>query len=354
MEEWKTVEDRPNYSISNIGRIRNDKTGLILRTRFDKDGYKDIGLDHPGKKRIWRRIHRLVANAFLPNPKNYPIVNHINGIKDDNRVENLEWCDNRYNIIHAYETGLYTNVTPILVRDLKTNEVSYVRSLKHFARRFADKSTGIRSLLAMIKSSNARPIFNRYIVSIKNPDEIFVTPNTKNFGHKLYVFDHTTGILKKYNSISHAVYETEIRFIPFNKTTWVAHKLGYTFAKDVNKIDRFVYKSKLQILDILQARKEHILTPHLYQYKEYYLFDYINQKEYSLQTLSDGVKIISNRTPYIKIDTVFLCSKLSASLHEKRVKIWKGFGISRKYPKIWPELAPEQILESIKKDRIKI
>lgn len=347
MEEWKVIKDNPKYSISSIGRVKFNATDYILKRHYDKDGYVDVALSVSKNKAIYRRIHRLVAEAFIPNPKNYPMVNHTNGIKDDNRVENLEWCDNRYNVIHAYETGLYTNITPILVRDLKTDEVSHVRSLKHFARRLAYKPICISSVLAMIKSSNVRPIFNRYIVSIRNPNEIFKTPNTKNFGHKLYVFDHTTGGLKEYNSVSHAIYETEIRSIPFNKTTWVVHKLGYTFTKDINKIDKFVYKSKLQILDILQARKEHILAPHLYHDREYYLFDYINQKEYFLQTLSDGVKIIRDRIPYLEISTKFLCSKLSGSLREKRVKIWKGFGISRKHPKIWPELTQEQILESI-------
>jgi len=86
---WKKIPTF-NYSISNIGEIRNDSTGLILKPKPHPKGYLYTGISKGGK-RIPFKIHRLVASAFIPNPDKKKQVNHINGIKSDNRVENLEW-----------------------------------------------------------------------------------------------------------------------------------------------------------------------------------------------------------------------------------------------------------------------
>jgi len=104
MEEWRKIENY-NYSISTLGRVRNDDTNKYLSIQTDYNGYKYVQLNKNKKKKNIR-IHRLIACAFLDNPENNPVVDHINRIKDDNRLENLRWCTRSGN---SQNTGVYTN-----------------------------------------------------------------------------------------------------------------------------------------------------------------------------------------------------------------------------------------------------
>lgn len=85
------------YGVCRAGFVYSFKSWIFRKGGTDKDGYKKIGLYKNGEKLNWFQVHRLVALTFLENPNNLPEVNHINEIKDDNRVCNLEWCDRTYN-----------------------------------------------------------------------------------------------------------------------------------------------------------------------------------------------------------------------------------------------------------------
>ena len=94
-EIWKNFEK--NYAISNLGNIKNIKTNRVLKIRPNHNGYLKTNISIKGKlKTVFP--HRLVAEAFISNSDNYPIVNHKDENKQNNCVDNLEWCTNEYNI----------------------------------------------------------------------------------------------------------------------------------------------------------------------------------------------------------------------------------------------------------------
>lgn len=119
-EIWKDIPGFEGcYQASNIGRVRSldryvdyDKfgkkqfaKGQLIKDQPDSKGYRRLVIQLNNKSRLYR-IHRLVALAFIPNPQNLKEINHINGIKTDNRVENLEWCTRSHNNKHMYAIGL--------------------------------------------------------------------------------------------------------------------------------------------------------------------------------------------------------------------------------------------------------
>lgn len=87
---WKVSDLFPNYEVSDQGEVRNAKTKKLLSLKKKIRGYVYVHLHQDGKSKVVT-VHRLIASAFIPNPNNLETVNHINYIKDDNRVENLEW-----------------------------------------------------------------------------------------------------------------------------------------------------------------------------------------------------------------------------------------------------------------------
>lgn len=104
-EEWRVIKEAPEYEVSTEGRIRRIKNQVLIVGSTDRDGYPRVVLctkgpngDYERTKKICRFRHRLVAQAFIPNPDNLPQVNHIDENKGNPRVENLEWCTQRYNV----------------------------------------------------------------------------------------------------------------------------------------------------------------------------------------------------------------------------------------------------------------
>lgn len=102
----KLYDFSTRYAISNYGEVKNINTGKILKLKLDKRGYYVVKLRFKGKRKLHNfSVHRLVATAFIPNFDNLPMINHIDGNRTNNCVDNLEWCDAQYNTKYAYDNN---------------------------------------------------------------------------------------------------------------------------------------------------------------------------------------------------------------------------------------------------------
>lgn len=106
-EIFKVYPKNSNYSISNKGRVYSNKYKRLIKLTLNRGGYLWCNISSPETYGVANRVHRLVAFTFLgENPKDRPDVNHIDGNKQNNCVENLEWSNKSLNGFHAYKNGL--------------------------------------------------------------------------------------------------------------------------------------------------------------------------------------------------------------------------------------------------------
>ena len=145
-EEWRDINGFDGYQVSNMGRIRSvDRiinvgkhkrrvSGMIMKLLPDKDGYVIVSFKTGGDGKAHRkRVHRIVAEAFIENINNYDCVDHINGIRNDNRVENLRWCTVKMNA--NYELATVNRSKAIKLSYVKNPNLRQIRSEKFSALR---------------------------------------------------------------------------------------------------------------------------------------------------------------------------------------------------------------------------
>lgn len=159
-QEWKPVVGFEGlYEVSDRGSIRNARNGKLLKLQNSGNGYFKVGLCRSGQvHRHW--VHRLVAMVFVPNPHNLNVVDHLDGNKQNNRADNLEWVTSKENSVRAYLSGLIPELptfygekhpnhvlTESQVFDIRTMYGSGTCSQRFLAKRFGVSQTTIKMIV---------------------------------------------------------------------------------------------------------------------------------------------------------------------------------------------------------------
>lgn len=144
-EKWRKVYGSIRHEVSNLGRVRKSTTKRVLKLGLNTYGYPHFSFKS-GDKMKCLTVHRAVAIAFIPNPHNKPQINHKNGIKTDNRVENLEWCTVGENIRHAFRNGLWKSKreVPVLCKETGEKFKSVNEAARHYGFLEGSVSQSIR------------------------------------------------------------------------------------------------------------------------------------------------------------------------------------------------------------------
>ena len=155
-EEWRDVVSFPTlFEVSNLGNFRRKGKDINLKQHTTKKGYNSVSTKPSGRNAIAKcfRIHREVALAFIPNIENSPQVNHKNGIKTDNKADNLEWCTAKENMIHARDTNLLNiisgpahsryRLTPEFIQNIYDEVAHTKQSLRSVCRKYNVTHTSV-------------------------------------------------------------------------------------------------------------------------------------------------------------------------------------------------------------------
>lgn len=199
---WKAIPGFPDYFASNTGLIMSTKTGESVVKKFyqTKDGYVTVGLTPEGRKeQIRYRVHVIIAKTWLTNSDGHKVVNHINGIKNDNRVVNLEWISQSDNIKHARSTGLMkTYKRPVCQADKDGNLIAEFESMTAAAQKLGIKLSSISAVC-----QGKRRFVNGYTWYYKDK---FKGQKVRKFGNCKTVlqYDRNGKFIREFESVNEA------------------------------------------------------------------------------------------------------------------------------------------------------
>ena len=176
MEKWINVTGFERYQVSDFGNVRGSRG--LMKPRINGRGYVMVGLRRNGEPQKIFNIHRLVAGHFIPNPNGYKYVNHIDGDKTNNDCNNLEWCTQSQNQLHAYEKGLQ------VLTDEQVSRLNYYAKEKRRPIRVVNKKLGIDKAFESIKEAGDSLDCNE-----KTLRNVLMGRNVSRLGYEVYYLD---------------------------------------------------------------------------------------------------------------------------------------------------------------------
>lgn len=332
-KSWETIRGFNNYLVSNFGDIYSKITNKIMKQKIDRYGYPVISITNNDGIKKYPPVHRLVASTFKFDSwsPTRNIVNHIDGVKTNNYVDNLEWCTNKENIDHSYEKLLNANTVPVILFDLVLKTRKRFNSVKSLSK-FLNIKQNI--LIGLIKGSSCNPILGRYKVLMTDETDLNELSNVKNFGKKIYVFDHLDNTLKTFNSIRQLSLFYGLRN---TKLPIFNIKLGLQINEDRKalKMDFQLDRKKL-----LTNRLDYVLAEYVPYIPGYDVLNYLTGVETYAESISD-VKDITGQG-HVLTQPEFIDGK-------PYPPIYRGFGVRSRLIKDlpWYPHNEERILMSI-------
>lgn len=162
----KTIDGFERYLINSIGEIYDKKRQRNICQWVDNVGYYQCNLYDDKGKKYYKRVHRLIALAFIPNPYNYQQVNHIDGNKQNNNVENLEWVTNSDNTQHGYDNNLYkfkSRSHPIRVYTKQGKYLNTYKSIRSLCQELKLNRKTVTAILKNEKNTNNYDYLFEYV-----------------------------------------------------------------------------------------------------------------------------------------------------------------------------------------------
>lgn len=204
-EVWKDIVGFEGYyQVSSCGRVRRSDNHKIKSSPLNAYGYPQVNLYKDGKSHLYR-VHRLVATAFIPNPNNLPMINHKDEVTTNNNVNNLEWCDAKYNV--NYGSGkakrALSRSKRVLQYSLTGQLIQEWKSATEAARELGFPQSGINWCCLRKPKHNS---CKGYIWRFKDDKSPVVFKN----GKRVVQMDKNGTVIKEFSNITSAVMETGI------------------------------------------------------------------------------------------------------------------------------------------------
>ena len=329
-EVFKPLLSGDKYYVSNLGNVKYKRNGVFgkIYKPYVRNGYKSLTLNILGHYKQYS-VHRLVAMAWIPNPKNKPQVNHIDGNKLNNRVDNLEWNTASENIKHAIRIKLRDPGVYCSVKDITTGEILHFRDVVGLSK-FLDLPYS--SLMQYVERSKVTPIRMKYILYIKIED-VKETYNIK----KIIVYDYVKKESLTFNTLNKAMLYTGLSSSTFRhelKGRDSYYTGGFSFSyQDIIPLDITPEKA-------MKDRLKIYTKPIAYLSQSVELYNYDTHKAIICVERKDVMKFINTNLKTI-------ATAIYNSDNNKRSWLLGGYGIKRfDQPYPWYPYSEKEILSS--------